>query len=454
MNEEISSDVRAQRGLAIAKAKKDAIKVLVGAKYLVPSAASNGSTYVVDTKAETCSCLDWSRLGGHDRPHRCKHIWAVVHVLKLADGSELIVTQKPRKPKELRRAFTRDWKATNACRTLIPHLAPHYCELLVDGLGLCGRVMGENGRPAIPLRDVLLTALIRAFENLTAAEAVVQVQLYCKARLIRMTQVPSYNTLLRVFAEPEHMVLLHRLLAGSALPLIGLEDTFAIDGTGFGSSVYDHHFTRKHGKEEQQRLPTLRHRWLNATIVFGVRTLVAPAAQVTDKIGECPLMPELVRRIVANGGRVAKWLGDSAYNSWYNVLAVEEIGATPFFDFRDNVTGKTQPETVGRLYNRMKDDQDLYWENYDWRTLAEAGMNSIKSRFGHALRSRALNAQCAEVMLRLVCHNIAQLITAVQELNVDPRYWAQDLIAKLPDFGSMQPPETTRARFDHPTEIE
>jgi hypothetical protein len=52
-------------------------------------------------------------------------------------------------------------------------------------------------------------------------------------------------------ASEREAVLLHRLLAGSALPLIGLEDTFAIDGTGFGSSVYDHHFTRKHGKEEQ-----------------------------------------------------------------------------------------------------------------------------------------------------------------------------------------------------------
>jgi len=454
MNEEISSDVRAQRGLALAKAHKDSIKPLIGAKYVVPSAAANGSSYIVDIKAESCSCLDWSRLGGHDRPHRCKHLWATIHVLKLADGSELIVTQKPRKPKELRKVFKRDWTATNACRTLIPHLAPHYCELLVDGLGLSGRVIGENGRPAIPLRDVLLTALIRAFEELTAAEAVVRVQLYRDAGLIRMTQVPSYNTLLRVFAEPEHMVLFHRLLAGSALPLIGLEDTFAIDGTGFGTSVYDHHFTHKHGKKEQQRLPTLRSRWLNATIVFGLRTLVAPAAQVTEKIGESPLMPELVRRVVANGGRVAKWLGDSAYNSWYNVLAVEEIGATPFFDFRDNVTGKTQPETVGRLYTRMRDDQDLYWENYDPRTLAEAGMNSIKSRFGHSLQSRKLHAQCAEVMLRLICHNIAQLITAVQELNVDPRYWAKDLIAKLPDFGSMQPPETTRARFDRPTEIE
>ena len=35
--------------------------------------------------------------------------------------------------------------------------------------------------------------------------------------------MPSYNTLLRVFADPVHMAMLHRLLAGSALPLIGLD---------------------------------------------------------------------------------------------------------------------------------------------------------------------------------------------------------------------------------------
>ena len=41
--------------------------------------------------------------------------------------------------------------------------------------------------------------------------------------------MPHYNTLLHVFARAEHMALLHRLLAGSALPLIGLEDMFAVD---------------------------------------------------------------------------------------------------------------------------------------------------------------------------------------------------------------------------------
>jgi transposase len=449
MKDEISSDSRSQRGLAIAKANKDSIKVLIGAKYLVPSAASNGSTYVVDTKAERCSCLDWSRLGGHDRPHRCKHIWACIHVVKLADGCELIMD--PTKPPKKKRPRNR--KAENACRTLIPQLAPHFCEQLVDGLGLRWRVPGQNGCPGIPLRDVLLTALIRAFENLTAAEAVVRVAELRDLGRIKITQVPSYNTLLRVFADPEHMALLHKLLAGSALPLLGLESVFAIDATGFGTSVYDHHFTQKHGKGAQKRIPTLHHRWGQVTLVFGLETFCVPAAQVTEQCGESPLMPELIRRVPANGGRVKEWLGDAAYNAWYNVVAAEEIGAVPFYDWPER-RGKIRKPALKRLHDRFEDDQDLYWEKYSPRTLAESGVHSIKARFGHSVRSRVPHAIYAELMLRLICHNVAQLITAVQEFEVDPRYWAPEQISNLPDFGSAMPPESALARVKATKEIE
>jgi len=444
MNDEISSDIRSQRGLALAQAHKDAIKVLVGTKYLVPSAAGNGSTYVVDVRTdnERCSCLDWSKLGGHGRSHRCKHIFAVIHVVTLADGSELIMKEPPKKK------YPRNWTATNVCRTLIPHLAPHYFELLVDGLGLRGWKPGDNGRPPeTPLRDVLLVALIRAFYNLTAGEAIAQADVYWKAGLITLTKVPHYNTLLYVFARPEHMALLHRLLAGSALPLIGLEDTFAVDGTGFSTRVYGHHHKKKHGTDAE-KIALSKHDWAEAKIVFGVRTLCAPAAQVTDQhVGEPRFMPELLRRIVAGGAHVKEWLGDIAYNAWYNIRAVEEIGATPFFDFKDNVTGKTRPDTVGRLYRRLQDDQDLYWERYGRRSLAESGMHAIKQRFGYTLSSRAKPAQFAEVMLRLICHNVAQLIMAVQEFQIDPRYWAKELMDKLPEFGSTQPRDIALERL-------
>ena len=289
-------------------------------------------------------------------------MWAVIHVLKLADGSELLVSERPELPREPRKTYPRNHKVINACRTLIPYCGPHFCELLVDGLGLRGRVAGENGRPEVPLRDVFMVALIRAFENLTAGEAVVRAQELWDLGRIRMTQMPSYNTLLREFAKPEHMTMLHRLLAGSALPLIGLEEVIAIDGTGFGSSVYDCHHTQKHGSEVVKRKPTPKHNWLNATLAYGVRTLVIAAAQITDHAAESPLMPELVRRVIANGGRITDWCGDAAYSAWYNVVAVEEVGGTPFFDWKRGVTGKLKPETLGRLYRRFLDDQDLYWQ--------------------------------------------------------------------------------------------
>ena len=142
-----------------------------------------------------------------------------------------------------------------------------------------------------------------------------------------------------------------------------------------------------------------------------------------------------------------EWLGDIAYNAWYNIRAVEEIGATPFFDFKGNVTGKTRPDTVGRLYRRLQDDQDLYWERYGRRSLAESGMHAIKQRFGYTLSSRAKPAQFAEIMLRLICHNVAQFIMAVQEFEIDPRYWAKELMDKLPDLGSTQPRDVALERL-------
>ena len=50
-------------------------------------------------------------------------------------------------------------------------------------------------------------------------------------------------------------------------------------------------------------------------------------------------------------------------------------------------------------------------------------------------------------MLRLVCHDVAQLMQAVEKFDVDPRYWAKELIAKLPDFGTAMPPDKALERL-------
>ena len=461
MNESIPaapiSDPRSQRGLTLAEAEKDSIKSLVGTKYLVPSATSNGSRYVVDTnpQAESCSCLDWARHGNYDRPHRCKHIWAVFYVLKLADGSELIMRkrrEKDRKPKKVKRDnYPRDWKATNACRTLIPRLGPRLIEALCDGSGLFDPEPGKRGRgaPPVPEADIVKTALLREFGQATAGEAEVIAEDYVASGVVRMAKVPHYNTLLERFAAPALMPKLHRLLARSALILLPFETGFAVDGTGFGSSVYDHYYVEKHGSKAQRRRPTKRSRWVDAKVAYGVRTHVIAAVQVTEQHadgGEPGVMPELLRRVIANGGNVREWYGDAAYCTENCAAAVEEIGAAFYVDWIRGRTGKTKKAALLRLYKTFDANPERYWNLYDTgRPLAETGNMMLKTRFGHSLKSRTSNSQYAEVMLRCICHNIACLVMAVQELGVEPQYWTPDL-SELPNFGTTTPPPNEPAQ--------
>jgi transposase len=272
---------------------------------------------------------------------------------------------------------------------------------------------------------VLLAAALRAFEDTTAGGAVVAAENYRALGFVNMTTIPSYNTLLREFAKPVYMPLLHKLVAGSAWPLIGLESKFAIDGTGFGSGVYDCYLTEKHGSDpKKRRPPTKRHRWVDARIVFGTTTHVVAAVQITEPntvgASESELMPTLLKRTIENGGRVSEWLADAAYMSWYNVDAVEEVGAVPYIDFPERVTGVTRP-SIRRLYNRFQADKEEYQRHYHQRSHAETGNSMIKTRFSHWLRSRKPHAQYAESMLRCIGHNVACLVQAVEELGIEPR---------------------------------
>jgi hypothetical protein len=79
----------------------------------------------------------------------------------------------------------------------------------------------------------------------------------------------------------------------------------------------------------------------------------------------------------------------------------------------------------------MRDHRGRRRSHYGKRSLAETGNMMMKTRFGHNLRSRTPHAQYAESMLRCICHNVACLVMAVKELNVEPRYWTTDLAARL-----------------------
>jgi hypothetical protein len=62
---------RQDRGRVLAQGKATAFRQIAGDTYLVPSATSAGSVYVVNVQTSHCTCPDYET---YREP--CKHVWA------------------------------------------------------------------------------------------------------------------------------------------------------------------------------------------------------------------------------------------------------------------------------------------------------------------------------------------------------------------------------------------
>ncbi len=223
-------DPRQQRGFALAKTKGDAIRSIVGAKVLVPSATNTGG-YVVDTVEGSCTCPDWIECGGHGRTHRCKHLWAALIIrreIELPDGNVLVTQQK------VQIKYPRDYKASNKALVALPHLAPKLIADLVQLIPIPKQV--GPGYPRVPLRYIAQGAIIKTFERRPARQTVEALS-RSQARGL-LAQIPSYNTLLREMANPALTPHLQSIVNASIVPLLSVEHDFAIDSTGISTCVY------------------------------------------------------------------------------------------------------------------------------------------------------------------------------------------------------------------------
>jgi len=105
---------------------------------------------------------------------------------------------------------------------------------------------------------------------------------------------------------------------------------FAVDSTGFGTSVYRRWFDAKYGREMKEST------WVKAHVACGTLTNVVTAVRVTDSGGaDCPQLPALLAT-TAQTFTVSEMSADKAYLSNDNLTAIEAVGAVPFIPFKTN----------------------------------------------------------------------------------------------------------------------
>ena len=359
-----------------------------------------------------CTCPDYELRG-----QPCKHVIAVEFTIRRetvdVDGS--VVTE------EVKVTYTQDWRAYNASQCAEGRM---FLPMLADLCGTLSRPYSGRGRPSLPLSDMAYHCIGKVYSGLSARRYDSDV-----AESVEDGHAdadPHFNTVLRYLRDPRMTDALTSLVTLSALPLRGVETTFAQDSTGFSTCRYTRWFDHKWGKQQVKR------EWVKLHAMVGTVTNVVTDAVVTDGwAGDSPQFVPMLTRTAENFP-VAEVSADKAYSSKANLQAAVDLGATPYVPFKANgrqgpvpaIHTANIPALPGmasawtKMYHLFAYQRDTFLSHYHRRSNVETTFSMIKRKFGDALRSKSDVGQVNEVLCKVIAHNLCVIISAIHEMGL------------------------------------
>ena len=373
--------------------------------YKVPSQSGNGS-YVVNTDdTPFCTCPDFER-----RQQPCKHVYAVELIIQREERPDgtTVETRTARVT-----TYRQDWANYNAAQE---HEQEHFLTLLRE---LCDTIpqppAKATGRPRLPLSDMVFASALKVYNRMPARRAMTDVRNAEASGLL--DKAPSTGSIWKCMEDPALTPVLKELIERSALPLASVERDFAIDSTGFATSVYHRWFDNKWNKVIREA------QWVKAHAICGVTTNIITTAVATETdSADSPFFAPFVETTAQNF-TVREVSADKAYLSKGNLRAVAAVGGTAYIPFKSNSKAITHHkrdalwERTYHLYNLYREE---FLDHYHKRSNIETTFHMVKAKFGQAVSSKVPAAQVNEAMLKFLCHNICVLIQSAYELGVSP----------------------------------
>jgi hypothetical protein len=260
-------DARQERGLILSQDKR--IKNVNGPTWVVPSQSDDVGAYLVNATAGTCTCPDYEL-----RRAPCKHIYAVTYARTVetrADGT----TTTTESVTVVRKTYVQDWPRYNAAQCAEKETVQALLRGLCDGI-VTPAHPGRGPKP-IAYSDAIYAMTMKVYGGMSARRSTGEIKACAKDG--RISRAPSYNAILAAFDKPEMTPILVRLIEQSAAPLASVESSFAVDSTGFGTTVYRRWYDAKYGREMTKAT------WLKAHAMVGTTTNIVTAINVTDETG-------------------------------------------------------------------------------------------------------------------------------------------------------------------------
>ncbi len=362
--------------------------------------------------APACECEDFALRGsGMGKP--CKHILAVRLLLERQLRGEPNPAPEAIPPRPPRATYRQDWVNYNAAQT---NEKDHFQVLLAD---LCRGIVqppqgAKGGRPPIPMADAVFSAVLKVYCLVSARRFMSDLREAHERG--HVAQTICFNSVLRVLELEDTTPILMAMIRQSSLPLRSVESQFAIDSSGFATSRYVKWVDEKYGVNRQQA------RWVKAHLCVGTKTQVVTAVFMDEKNGgDCPQFDPLTRA-TADNFVIEEMSADKAYLSNDNLELIVGMGATPFIPFKSNsLPGGA--EVWRRMFHYFQYRREEFLRHYHRRSNVESAFSMIKRKFGDAVRAKTDVAMRNEALAKILCHNIACLISAWYELKIDPSAW-------------------------------
>ena len=193
-----------------------------------------------------------------------------------------------------------------------------------------------------------------------------------------------------------------------------VEDSFAVDSSGFSTSRFVRWFNKKYGRETDNRT------WVKCHLMVGTRTKVVTSVDVSGwTANDTTYFVPLVER-TAEHFRVREVAADRAYLSRMNLEAVERVDGTAYVPFKSNTVPPEGDSVWSRMYHVFMLNREMVLEHYHKRSSAESAFSMIKAKFGDSLRSKSATGQENEALCKILCHNLSVLCHAMHRLAMEP----------------------------------
>ena len=372
--------IRKQKGFEIANKKRIEAKNGV---WLVPSQTSSSKTYTVTLRLDksTCTCEDFQ------------------------NRSLRSVTQTKRI------TYPQNWGAYNLSQITEKE---RFMELLQGLIETVPENHREGrGRPQMPVRDLLFASTLKVFSQFSLRRFMSDLRIAKDKGYVN--NVPCYSLVGKFMEREDITPILSDLVTQSSLALRSVEVDFAVDSSGFRTTKFGEFCREKHKTKQQ-------HEWLKVHVITGVKTNVITAVEV-NMGGNSPQFIPLVKATKDAGFTIREVSGDKAYLSRDNLDAIAEMGAIAYVPFKAN---SSQHSRGGKVWNKMfyyfQMCREEFMEHYHKRSNVETTFFMVKAKFNDMLKSKTRTAQINELLLKILCHNIVVLNSAVNELGIEANF--------------------------------